>query len=270
MEEKKPLVYRIKINTETPGRNSAQEFSQRLRDEVKAFAALSQSMRDELMMPFPKGVADAMLQQMSDPLSKGLREIEAATRYMPPHHLVESIVGQATSALRFMPTAEELTAWQKQAETLTKIAERSMDEWRQVTEAESILGIDHSKPETVEPWLHIPTSLVVREAQQLKAVQEQTQRLTVQSTLTLLIRSLDDLPESAEDELLRLLEARRGRNHKRGGGPRATPLNEQLRIVKGWLRVMGRINKETYAASQGIDQSTLYRWEKSLEKQGLL
>ncbi|HZQ09219.1 MAG TPA: helix-turn-helix domain-containing protein [Anaerolineae bacterium] len=57
---------------------------------------------------------------------------------------------------------------------------------------------------------------------------------------------------------------------RRRGGPLAPDDTEQLRIVRGWLRVQGRMNQEVYAREQGISPATLRRWMRQLEAQGKL
>lgn len=54
------------------------------------------------------------------------------------------------------------------------------------------------------------------------------------------------------------------------GGPAGTPENQRVKIVKGWLRVQGRVNQEVYAYSQGIAPSTLRRWKRQLGEEGKL
>ena len=48
------------------------------------------------------------------------------------------------------------------------------------------------------------------------------------------------------------------------GGPKPTPIEKRLEIVKGWLEVEGEEIKEVYAQRQGCSTRTLTRWEKDL------
>ena len=222
MDEKKPLIYRLKTDIKPSGYNIPKMFV----DEIKALAALPASMRDELLRPSPKWVTDAKL--------------------------------------------ADLDTWIERRSTLDQITAQSIEYYQQTTEAETILGIDRNRPETVEPWHFMPESMVLQEAKRLKGVQQQARQLTERGTLTLILRSLDDLPESAQEQLYRLLETRQSKKQKRGGGPVATPIDDQIRIVEGWFKVKGRMTKEVYAARHGVDQSTLYRWEQGLRESGHL
>jgi hypothetical protein len=56
----------------------------------------------------------------------------------------------------------------------------------------------------------------------------------------------------------------------RRGGPIATPEDQKLKVVKGWLRAQGRLNQEIYAQSRGIAPSTLRRWIHQLRQAGKL
>lgn len=165
MEEKKPLIYRLETDIKPAGYSIPQMFG----DEIKALAALPKSMQDELSRPFPKWVADAMLTDLNSLYPRGVKEIMAGV----------SAVDYRVS--RF----NEFQA-----------------HYQQVAEAETILGIDHSRPETVVPYNHLPVSYVLQEARQLKAAQEQAAKLTEYGALTLIFRSLDDLSESAQDRLI--------------------------------------------------------------------
>lgn len=57
---------------------------------------------------------------------------------------------------------------------------------------------------------------------------------------------------------------------KKRGGPIGTPEDQRIKIVRGWLRVQGRMNQEIYANSQGIAPSTLRRWQRELGDKGKL
>ncbi len=228
--DEKKLIYRLKTDIKPSGYNIPKMFA----DEIKALAALPKSMQDELSRPFPKWVADAMLTDLDRLFPRGLSEVMSG-------------VG-----------------------SIGLMAEQGIAHYQQMAEAENILGIDRSRPETVEPWYFMPESMVLQEAKRLKGVQQQARQLTERGTLTLILRSLDDLPESAQEQLYRLLETRQSKKQKRGGGPVATPIDDQIRIVEGWFKVKGRMPKEVYAAKNGVDQSTLYRWEQELRKSGLL
>lgn len=230
MDEKKPLIYRLKTDIKPSTHNISKTFV----DEIKALAALPKSMQDELSRPFPKWVADAMLTDLDRLFPRGLSEVMSG-------------VG-----------------------SIGLMAEQTIAHYQQVVEAETILGIDHSRPETAMPYNHLPVSYVLQEARQLKSAQEQAAKLTEYGALTLIFRSLDDLSESAQDQLYRLLESRRGKKQKRGGGPPETPIDKQIEIVEGWFKVKGKMPKDVYAGRQGVDQSTIWRWEKELKKSGLL
>jgi hypothetical protein len=54
------------------------------------------------------------------------------------------------------------------------------------------------------------------------------------------------------------------------GGPAGTPEHQRIQIVRGWLRVQGRMNQEIYASGQGIAASTLRRWLRQLREEGKL
>ncbi len=160
MDEKKPLIYRLKTDIKPSGYNIPKMFV----DEIKALAALPASMRDELLRPSPKWVTDAKL--------------------------------------------ADLDTWIERRSTLDQITAQSIEYYQQTTEAENILGIDRNRPETVEPWHFMPESMVLQEAKRLKGVQQQARQLTERGTLTLILRSLDDLPESADDEVMAYLQRR--------------------------------------------------------------
>lgn len=57
---------------------------------------------------------------------------------------------------------------------------------------------------------------------------------------------------------------------RHGGGPLPPSDTEKLRIVRGWLRLQGRINQDVYTRGQGISPATLRRWRHQLEVQGKL
>jgi hypothetical protein len=102
----------------------------------------------------------------------------------------------------------DLDTWIERRSTLDQITAQSIEYYQQTTEAENILGIDRNRPETVEPWHFMPESMVLQEAKRLKGVQQQARQLTERGTLTLILRSLDDLPESADDEVMAYLQRR--------------------------------------------------------------
>lgn len=57
---------------------------------------------------------------------------------------------------------------------------------------------------------------------------------------------------------------------RRRGGPAGTPEDKKIAIIKGWLKVRGGMNQETYAQSRGVAPSTLRRWMRQLREQGKL
>lgn len=173
MDEKKPVIYRLKTDIKPSGHNVKSMFV----DEIRALAALPKSMQDELSRPFPKWVADAMLANLDKPFLPALPEI-------------------------FIPSADDIAAVERMAQS----AQSALDDYRRLTEAETILGIDHSRPETILPYNHLPVSYVLQEARQLKSAQEQAAKLTEHGALTLISRILDDLLESAEDEVITQLQ----------------------------------------------------------------
>ncbi len=56
----------------------------------------------------------------------------------------------------------------------------------------------------------------------------------------------------------------------RRGGPAGTPEARRIQIVRGWLRVQGRMTQEIYASRQGVAASTLRRWRRQLDADGKL
>ncbi|HSD85641.1 MAG TPA: hypothetical protein VLG46_17395 [Anaerolineae bacterium] len=54
------------------------------------------------------------------------------------------------------------------------------------------------------------------------------------------------------------------------GGPVGTPESQKQWIVKGWLKVQGRISQQAYAHSHGVSCSTLRRWTRELRMNGKL
>lgn len=57
---------------------------------------------------------------------------------------------------------------------------------------------------------------------------------------------------------------------RKRGGPAGTPADQKMKIVRGWLRVQGRVNQEIYARGQGVAPSTLRRWMRQLRHEGKL
>ncbi|MEK6753464.1 MAG: hypothetical protein AABZ00_14500 [Chloroflexota bacterium] len=51
----------------------------------------------------------------------------------------------------------------------------------------------------------------------------------------------------------------------RKGGPKATPRNEKIRIVREWREKQGKILKENFCSNHAISISTLRNWEKELK-----
>lgn len=117
--------------------------------------------------------------------------------------------------------------------------------------AEKTLGIDSETPESAEAYTGMDMFQFCREAEAAGIIN----------------RLLQDGISPAT--IARAIHAQQNANAKRGG-PHEVPTSEQLRIVKGWLTTKGRMTKERYAGRQGIDRSTLSRWEKKLRKAGLL
>jgi len=66
---------------------------------------------------------------------------------------------------------------------------------------------------------------------------------------------------------LRGILDRRRREKSKRGGPIATPEDQKLEIVRGWLEVKGKMRQEDYAATRGVSVSTLRRWERELRQQ---
>lgn len=71
-------------------------------------------------------------------------------------------------------------------------------------------------------------------------------------------------------EVARYLTLGRDFLEKRRGGPEATPEEDRLRIVRGWEDQKGRMLQEVYAATYGIDATTLRRWRRELKNEGKL
>ena len=205
MDEKKPLIYRVGTNVKTPGTGALQV----IQDDLKAFAALPKSMQDELSRPFPKWVADAMLTDLRGLFPRGPGEIMAGVS-AAAHQAsqMDEIQAHYMEQAFLLPPPEEFAVWQERQNAASQMAEQSIAHYQQMVEAEAILGIDRNKPETVEPWYFMPESMVLQEAKRLKGVQQQARQLTERGTLTLILRSLDDLPESAEDEVMAYLQRR--------------------------------------------------------------
>ncbi len=57
---------------------------------------------------------------------------------------------------------------------------------------------------------------------------------------------------------------------RKRGGPAGTPEDQKMKIVRGWLKVQGRINQEIYSRSQGVAPSTLRRWMRQLRQEDKL
>ena len=65
---------------------------------------------------------------------------------------------------------------------------------------------------------------------------------------------------------VRTVEAFRKTLHR--GGPKPTPDEDRLRIVRGWLEVQGNMLKEVYAQYHGVSPRTLTNWEHDLREEG--
>lgn len=135
---------------------------------------------------------------------------------------------------------------------MTEHMRRLHEDIERQKEAEKILGISFDTHDSAGIYADMPVTQFWNEVDEAKRLQNALRNGTVNATT-----------------LERVL-FHHTKKKKRGGGPKATPLDNKIEIVTGWLAVEGRQVKEDYANRVGVSVTTLWRWEKELREKKII